>query len=144
MKHRRVSRITIHPKGLTWCNHLNGGLMRTCIPYLHWTRVGAQQQRQPILILHINIKCVLHRTRRMILVLIYGGEISPVIFYPSSICLINALGSENRFYALPSQNDGVYPTQTATSAPRQSHINGLSLEAARHLFLGDGLATLFQ
>ena len=78
VEHRRVRRVGVDAVGAARRDHLDRRLVHARVAHLHRAGVRAQQQRQAVLVLQVDVERVLHRARRMVLRVVQRGEVVPV------------------------------------------------------------------
>ena len=113
------------------------------VTHLHGARVGAQQERQAALITLLEIKCILHGTRRVVLGIIERRKVKPVCLDLRPICHLKTDRLKYLLYTPPCSDDwvdGAYPL----APPRKGHIDGLLRETQMKLRVGEAVSALLQ
>ncbi|MNI35024.1 hypothetical protein D3C73_890350 [compost metagenome] len=115
--------VAVDAIGAPRCNHLDGRLVHAGVAHLHGAGVRAQQQRQAVGVVHVDVERVLHGTRRMVQRVVQSGEIGPVVFHFGAVGHVEANGTEDGFHSFPGPDHRMDAPRRATAA-RQGDVNG--------------------
>ena len=136
MEHRRVRGIRVHTIRASRCDDLNGRRVGTGIAYLHGRSVRTKRQGQSRRILAVDIKRILHGTRRVIRRIIKCRKAKPIAFDFRAVSHVKPDGAEYFLNPNPRTNHRVQRA-LRNLAPRKRHIDGFGRQALFHLRIGE-------
>ena len=139
VEHRRMRRVAVDAVRAARHDHLDGRCVRARVTDLHRARMRAQQQRAAVGIFAVDVKRVLHRTRRMVFRAVQCGEVEPVGFDLRTVRHVEADRAENLLDALPRLHDRMQAARRKTAA-RQRHVDRLGGETLVQQRIGERLA----
>src|SRR2546423_752742 len=90
--------------------------MQPCVAHLHRARMRAQEKRQALRVLQIDVEGVLHRARRMVLGIVERREVEPVGLDLRPVGDVEAERAPDRLDALPGAHDRMDAASSATAA----------------------------
>ncbi len=134
VEHGRVRGVAVDAIGAPGRDDLDGRLVHAGITHLHGAGVRAQQQRQTVRVVHVDVERVLHRTRRMVQRVVQCGEIGPVVFHFGAVGHVKANGTEDFFHAFPGPDHRMDTARRATAA-REGDVNGFGCQTGIQLRL---------
>ena len=155
VEHGRMGGVVVHPVGAAGHDDAHFRHVAACqrsrvllgvrggVANLHRAGVRAQAVGLALLVVHVDVEGVLHRTRGMVGRVVQRGEVEPVVLDLGPVAHVKAHAGEDLLDALPCPADGVQATLPAL-APRQGHIQRLGLQLALQLGVGQRLAALGQ